>query len=187
MTETFKWAKAHTPQQPDRRTLKKERYNIFHLPECNAVKPSGALYNGIVYYYERKVLSVEILWWSPYEWLDTVAMRKETGERLRALLNGGKYLYYIQQPVGVRGGKKENRLQPYTFFQQFVIRSEEPPAEETLKEVFNIITNSPIEGEECGDYKNNRYDQGATPLSRTTKRLAFHRKKRARQEEDFSL
>ena len=169
------------------RTLKKERYNTFHLPECNAVRPAGALYNRIVYYYDRKVLSVEILWWSPYEWLDTVAMRKETGEKIRSLLNGGKYLYYIQQPARVRGGKKESRLQPYTFFQQLVTQVDEPPAEETLKEVFDIITNSPIEGEECGDYKINRFDQGATPLTRTAKRLDARKKKRASQEEDFSL
>ena len=182
--KNFKWSKSHIKKSSVKWDYKTERHNVFKFPECNAERGAGGLQNGAVYYYDRKVISLELMWWSPYEWLDTVAMRKETEERLTALLGGGKHLYYVQQPCRIRGGRKETRKDPYIFFQQYTAISEEPPADEALIEAFNILCGSPIEGEPTGQYKYNRYDQGGAPNDRTQVKLKRRKDRQAALEDE---
>ena len=47
---------------------------------------------------------------------------------------------------------------------------------------WDILCEAPVEGEECGEYKYRRFDQGATPIGRTSSRLNHRRKK---EEEEY--
>lgn len=179
--QVFKWAKAHNKKHRDKWVYKTERHNNFHLPMCGIKGSSQTFSNNAVYYYDRKVLSFEFIWWSPFEWLDSREMIKRYGPKAAEVLGADKFLYYIQQPTKskARGERKE----PYIFFTQFVIKAEEPPEEDRMKEAFEILTNAAIEGEECGEYRYNRFDRSSAPTDRTASKLAYRRKMAAEEEE----
>lgn len=176
--EVFKWAKAHKlSNKYDKRERNAERHNSFQLPKCGIQREVGIFGNKAIYWYDRKVLSFEFVWWSPYEWLDTGAMVRNYGKEAAKVLGAEKYIYYIQQPT--KSKARGEKVEPYCYFTQFVVKAETPPEEEALIKVWDILSNAAIEGEECGEYRYNRYDRGDAPTARTQKRLAIKRKKEA--------
>lgn len=171
----FKWTKEH--KDPNKYwKYKTERHNIMRLP---GVGNGSGLNNEVVYWYDRKVLSVAFVWSTEYEWLDTRRMRLDSGRKANDLLGGGRFLYYVEQPTK----RRKNGSTGYVYFQQFTKRMETPPEEDIMKEVFEVLSNSAIEGEECGDYKISRFDAGAAPVARRAETL--QKKRRKREELEF--
>lgn len=182
-SQEFKWAKAHQKKHRGEWAYKTERHNSFHLPMCGIKGASQTFSNNAVYYYDRQVLSFEFIWWSPYEWLDTRTMVKETGPKVAGILGTDKFLYYIQQPT--RSKARGERKEPFIYFTQYVVKVETPPDEETMKRAFEVLSSAVVEGEECGEYRYNRFDRSAAPTDRTASKLA-HRKRQAAKEENLS-
>ena len=171
----FKWTKAHQVKNIyDKRVRNSERHNSFQLPKCGIQWQAAKFANRAIYYYDRKVLSFEFVWWSPYEWLDSAAMVRRYGKEAARILGTEKYLYYIQQPT--KSKARVERVEPYCYFTQFVVKVETPPEEDTMRQVWDVLSNAAIEGEECGEYRYNRYDRGDTPRDRTAVKLAKKRK-----------
>ncbi len=115
---------------------------------------------------------------SPYEWHDTHAMYQNTGRTVASALKAPKWLYYTEQPSKARDGSRRN-----VYFQQFCARLEEKPKDEDLIAIYGLMQDAPVEGEECGEYKVNRFDAGAAPRGRGKVEMQKKRRKAAKAEE----
>lgn len=178
MVEDFSWARSHKNRGKAAEGRVRENSNRFYYPGLTEKvgKSFSRHRSSAVYNYDKEVLSFEVLRYSPFEWHDTRRMRNITGRKLGELLGADKWLYYTDQPMKSRTGNGKN-----VYFQQFCCKHGIPTDEELMK-AWDILCEAPVEGQECGEYKYRRFDQGATPIGRTSSRLNHRRKK---EEEEY--
>ena len=171
--EDFTWTHNHTVKR-QRGPVNPDRTNRFVLPSIsdNHIHKSGAIYN-----YKSGVLDIELIQYTPFEWLDTRRMRNEVGRRAAGVFGADRWLYYTEQPVKSKYYNDGRQV----YFQQLCLKTD-LPSDEKLIEAYNILKDGAIEGEECGDFKVRHYNSGAVPLGRDYNSLT---KKRKRQFDEY--